>query len=199
MIARLNGILISKLPSEAVIDCGGVGYLSFISLNTYENLPEINEIAVLHTILIPREDAMQLYGFSTGHEREFFKLLISVSGIGPKIALGILSSLTISELYNYVATGNLIALQKLPGIGKKTAERLILELRDKVLKIEMPDKDISDSSNNMLKQEAVSALVALGYSRQVAEQSVKKVLKDTQSSKLSIEQLIRKSLAFAMS
>ena len=135
MIAQLRGKLVFKSSTEAIIDCCGVGYSVLISVNTSDSLPSIGDDVLLYTLLVHREDAMLLFGFKDVSEREAFKMLTSVSGIGGKIALGILSSLTVSALQQFVLGSNLVALQKLPGIGKKTAERLVLELKDKIINI----------------------------------------------------------------
>jgi len=132
MISRLRGILVEKTATEAVVDCNGVGYSAFISLATYDRLPATGEEVELKTLLIPRDDALILYGFHNDIERDAFKMLISISGVGAKTAIAVLSSLSVEELQGYIVSGNSIALQKLQGIGKKTAERIILELKDKI-------------------------------------------------------------------
>jgi holliday junction DNA helicase RuvA len=199
MIAQLNGTIISKTSTEVVVDCGGVGYLVFISVITSEHLPEISEKARIFTLLIPREDALQLFGFWSESEREAFKLLTSISGIGPKIALGILSSVSIKELQEYIFTGNIIALTKLPGIGKKTAERIILELRDRISKLGEIVEIGETGSQNLIKQEAMSALITLGYNRLIAEKSVRRVIEENSGRVISAEEIIRKALKYAMS
>jgi len=199
MIAILNGKLIYKSPTEIIVNCGGVGYSVMVPVSTSESLPAAGEIIKIYTILIPKEDALQLFGFATGAEKETFKLLISISGIGPKMAIGILSSVSVAELQNYVLNGNLIALQKLPNIGKKTAERLVLELRDKIIKIGISTEGIPiASAATLVKQEAVAALVTLGYSRLIAEKSVQKAISEEPSAILTAEKLIRKSLKFVI-
>jgi Holliday junction DNA helicase RuvA len=197
MISQLSGILIEKSSTHAVIDCGGVGYSAFISVKTSEKLPEKGQKAVLLTHLIPREDALNLFGFSDQREREAFRLLISVSGIGPKIALGILSSVSIDELATNIIGGNLPALQKLPGIGKKSAERLNLELRDKMLALAGEEADTGDGEVNMIKQEAVAALTTLGYPASVAKKSVDRAGKELPDG-AGAEELIKNALRFAM-
>ena len=198
MIAQLRGTLISKTSTDAVIDCSGVGYIVFVSVNTSERLPAIGAQAFLHTLLIPREDAFLLYGFADVTEREAFKLLISISGIGPKIALAILSSLNVNELKEIIFRKNIIALQKLPGIGKKTAERIILELGDKISKLGDSVVSTAGYEPNLIRQEAISALVTLGYSNLDAEKAIKKVLSDNSEKDLSAEQLIKVALKFAL-
>lgn len=199
MIAYLKGNLHSKSTNELIILCSGVGYLVYTSLNTYEKLPEIGETVELNTLLIPREDAMQLYGFSELSELDMFKLLISISGVGPKSALGILSSVTPQVFREYVLSNNLVKLQKMPGIGKKTAERLVLELRDKIEKLNIDSAEGITSKSSVFAEEALSALVALGYNKALAEKAVRLAeneIKDKPST--SIEELIKISLKFAM-
>lgn len=199
MIAQLKGMLVNKASTEAIIDCNGVGYSFFASLNTTEKLPEIGKEVNIYTLLIPREDSLNLYGFWTKGEREAFKILISISGIGPKVALGVLSSLTVEELQRYILQGNLPALQKLPGVGKKTAERLHLELKDKITKLGDVDTSSAGFEQNLIKQEAMSALVTLGYSRLIAEKAIRRAIDDTANKDISAEQLIKLSLKYALS
>ncbi len=198
MIVQLSGEIVSKSATEIVMDCNGVGYGIMVSVNTSEKMPEPANKAKLLTILIPREDSMQLFGFYENSERDAFRMLISISGVGPKIALGILSSLKVEELREYILTGNLHALTKLPGIGKKTAERLHLELKDKINKISAGDFEPIETSINLVRQEALSALITLGYSRPIAEKAIRKVMSDSKGEQLSAEDFIKLSLKFAM-
>jgi len=199
MIAELRGKVVFKSSTESVILCNGVGYLVNTSLITSEKIPSENEDVRLFTILIPREDALNLYGFFETSEREAFKILISISGVGPKVALGILSSLSVDELQHYILQGNIIALQKLPGIGKKTAERLILELKDKVIKLgDLSTKSVN-VEHNMIKQEALSALLTLGYSRPIAEKAVRRAVEELAGESSNAEKIIKLSLKFAIS
>lgn len=190
MISRIRGKLLEKTATEAVIDCNGVGYSAFISLATFDTLPSVGDEVEIKTLLIPRDDALILYGFHNDEERDAFKLLISISGVGAKTAIAVLSSLTVAELQEYIVTGNSIALQKLQGIGKKTAERIILELKDKISKLSVANIGDLDSQANQIRQESVLALVALGYSNISAEKAVKKVLAG-ESESLSVESVIR--------
>jgi len=194
MIAQISGILVQKNPTEIVVDCGGVGYQLFVSVIASNKLNNIGDKVILKTLLIHREDAMQLYGFYDDTEREVFKLLISISGIGPKSALAILSSMDVSELRQAIINNNLLLLQKMPGIGKKTAERLVIELKDKIIKI---DTGTEIDNHNALAQEAIAALVVLGYNRAVAEKAVRKAITSS-SENISIEEIIRLSLKFAL-
>jgi Holliday junction DNA helicase RuvA len=132
MISYLHGRLAEKSPTEVTVDVNGVAYAVHIPLSTFEALGEIGAEVKILTYLHFREDAMQLYGFATSAERDLFKLLISISGIGPKMAQGILSGISVNELKNFILHGNFNALMSIPGVGKKTAERLVVELRDRV-------------------------------------------------------------------
>lgn len=198
MISNLRGILIFKSTNEAIIECGGVGYSVNISINTSDKLPELKKEVSLLTILIPREDSWNLFGFLSEGERDAFKLLTSVSGVGAKTSIGILSSVDIESLAGYLLSGNITALQKLPGIGKKTAERLVVELKDKVGKIRISGKIPSAGSTGAVWQEAIAALVALGYSQQTADKAVKKALGESTDKEQDIDYLIRKSLKYAL-
>ncbi|MCX8010142.1 MAG: Holliday junction branch migration protein RuvA, partial [Ignavibacteria bacterium] len=136
MISYLQGKLIQKNPTNILVDVNNVGYHLNISLQTFENLPNQNDIVKIHTILITREDAMLLYGFATEDEKKMFELLISVSGIGPKVAQSILSGIKTDELKEHIIQGNIFALTNIPGVGRKTAERLVVGLKDKLGKVE---------------------------------------------------------------
>ena len=203
MYAFVQGKLYSKNSGEVVVNCSGVGYLINTSLQTFEKLPNVNEDVFLNTYLIVREDSHQLYGFLNTQELELFKLLISISGVGPKVALGILSSVTPSILRDSIIRNDLLKLQKLPGIGKKTAERLVLELKDKIQKVDIQPNDDSSSKSAIgdltLFDEATSALIALGYNKTLAEKAVKQSENDfkLQTSK-TVEVLIRLALKNAM-
>jgi len=197
MIAHLEGTIARKSSTESVIDCGGVGYLVMISLNTSDKLGDIGDKARLLTVLIPREDAWNLYGFADEEERTLFRLLLSVSGIGGKIALGILSSIEAESFAQEVLSGNITALTKLPGIGKKTAERLHLELRDKIANVLAIDESSVRTGSNQIKNEAVAALVALGYTQSMADKFISKAIKES-SGDFNAEDLIKLSLKIAM-
>jgi Holliday junction DNA helicase RuvA len=198
MIGFLQGKLDYKSPTEIVINCGGVGYSVNVSVNTSEKLPMVGETVKVLTILIHKEDSMQLYGFLQENERQVFRQLTSISGIGPKIALGILSSLDVARLQEIVMSGNQIALQKLPGVGKKTAERLILELRDKIYKVAASDTGSITGVQNLIEQEALSALMTLGYSRPVAEKALRKAVTGLSGTQPTAEELLKDALRFAM-
>lgn len=198
MIASLSGILKIKMPTEVLIEVHGVGYAVSIPLSTFEKLGEIGSTTTLLTYLHVREDALHLFGFTTEEERFLFKLLISVSGIGPKIAQGILSGISAAELKDHIARGNITALIAIPGVGKKTAERLILELRDKIGKIELTLSSPSTPSSRQedARQEALLALTSLGYNRQIAEKALRQVLNETNGTNLSLQELIKKALRY---
>jgi Holliday junction DNA helicase RuvA len=196
MIASLTGTLQYKSPTEILIDVHGVGYTVSIPLSTYEKLGDIGSPISLLTHFHVREDAMQLFGFFSDEERRLFKLLISVSGIGPKIAQSILSGLNVEELKSYLLGGNVTALTAIPGVGKKTAERLILELRDKVGK-PIPETEalsVAGIASAAMRIEALQALTSLGYNLQIAEKSIRLVLKETEGSLISLEELVKRAL-----
>ncbi len=203
MYAFIEGKLHSKQANETIINCSGVGYYLLNSIQTYDSLPEIGENVLLHTHLIVREDAQLLYGFYTIDELELFKLLISINGIGPKIALGILSSITAPELHSAINKNDLNKLTKLPGVGKKTAEVLLVHLRDKIKKLAITDTDLTathkNESKSKLFDEAISALISLGYTKSIAEKAVHQSLDEFNSlQNQNIESLIRLALKFAM-
>lgn len=195
MIYFIKGKLVIRESTKVVIETNGIGYGVNVTLNTISKLPDINNEVFLYTLLIPKEDSLTLYGFYDKSERETFQKLISISGIGPKIALGILSSLTVEELQQYVFSNNLIALSKLPGVGKKTAERLVFELKDKISSI-IPETSGVNIELWSLKQEAILALTALGYNPKIAEKCVKSAIEDLNGNVVSSEILIKKSLSF---
>lgn len=195
MITYLHGILAKKSPTEIIVDIQGVGYAVNISLSTYEQLPETNAEVHILTHHHIREDAQLLYGFINESEREMFKLLIGVSGIGPKMAQTILSGVRPDELIRTISHSALSALTAIPGIGKKTAERLIVELKDKVTKIEGTEKIIDlPTSSSSIRNEALTALVSLGFNREKAEQSLRAVLNEMNGKSISVEELIKRAL-----
>jgi Holliday junction DNA helicase RuvA len=196
MIASLTGVLKSKNPTEVLIDVHGVGYSVTIPFSTYEKLGEVESTVTLLTHLHVREDAMQLFGFASPDERFFFKLLITVNGIGPKIAQGILSGITVADLKQHIAQENVSALTAIPGVGRKTAERLIIELRDKIGKFETSSSGSIpvQGEDGDLRQEALLALTSLGYNRPIAEKALRQVLMETKGEKLSLQDLIKRAL-----
>ncbi len=198
MIASIRGTLISKSPMEAIVDSNGIGYSVSIPLSTYAALGDINTTVTLLTYLHVREDLLQLYGFSSEEERSIFKLLISLSGIGPRMGQTILSGISVPELRHHIISGNLAALTTIPGVGKKLAERLIVELRDKIGRVDtggMPPP--STDSQSQIRSQALLALTSLGYSRPVAEKALFAAVKEADRDDLPVEALIKASLRHA--
>lgn len=189
MIGHLKGQIISSKPTQIILDVNGVGYKVGISINTFEKIVDKNEVSLfIHTQV--KEDSISLYGFFTESEKEMFELLISISGIGPKIALGLLSGISVDSLKEAIEEGNVTRITAVPGIGRKTAERLVLELRSKVENISEGEfKDLPPS----IKNEAISALSTLGYNIKVAEKVVRELL--VENSGYALEDLIKKALA----
>lgn len=190
MIAHLQGKLVEKSPTQIIIDCGGVGYHVNISLHTYSLLPNTDFIKV-YTHLQIKEDAHTLFGFVEKSEREIFKMLLSVSGIGASIARTMLSSLDPKQITNAIASGDVVAIQSIKGIGSKTAQRVILDLKDKVLKLYDLD-EVSMSQSNTNRDEALSALEVLGFLRKSSERVVEKIVKEDPEA--SVESIIKKAL-----
>ncbi|HVM96705.1 MAG TPA: Holliday junction branch migration protein RuvA [Candidatus Acidoferrales bacterium] len=173
MIAQLSGVLAYKSPEQLIVDVHGVGYQVLVSLNSFYRLPEQGETVQLHIHTHVREDSLQLFGFLERAEKELFLLLLSVSGIGPRLGLNILSGLPADELLTALEAGDLVRLVAIPGVGKKTAERLVLELRDKVKLVKTTRSTAERQPVSGLETEAVSALVNLGYRQAEAERAVK--------------------------
>lgn len=190
MITHIQGKLVEKSPTNVVIDCMGIGYYIHISLHTYSLLPD-SENLKLYTYLQVKEDGHTLYGFAEKSEREIFKLLISISGIGPSIARTMLSSLSPRQVIDAIASSDVATIQSAKGIGAKTAQRVIIELKEKVLKIYDID-EVSVVSDNTNKSEALSALEVLGFNRKLAEKAVDKVLKE--SPQATVENIIKQAL-----
>jgi len=192
MIAALTGKILRKGSGEVVIDVGGVGYRVLVSDRLFTGLPPVGAQISLYTLLIVREDAHLLYGFETWEEREVFSTLIGVSGVGPKIALGVLSQLSLDELAQALVTGNVDLLTSVNGIGKKTAQRIVLELREKINKEALIGKENLDSVDATLdsQNEVIEALMALGYQHQEARQAFNAIENKDQE----VSTLIRLSL-----
>lgn len=191
MITQLQGKLVEKNPTNVVIDCNGVGYFVNISLNTYAALPE-GEAIKLYTYLQIKEDAHTLYGFLTKAEREVFVLLISVSGVGAGTARTVLSSLTAAQVRNAIVNGEVATIQSVKGIGAKTAQRVVLDLKDRMLKLQdFADAPVSAVSTH--KEEALAALEVLGFVRKQAEKVVDKIVQAAPES-LSVEDIIKQAL-----
>jgi Holliday junction DNA helicase RuvA len=190
MITHLEGKLVEKNPTDVVIDCNGVGYFINISLHTFSKIPDRENLR-LYTYLQVREDSHSLYGFSSKTEREIFKLLISVSGIGANTARTMLSSLTPQQVKEGIASEDVALIQSVKGIGLKTAQRVIIDLKDKVLKVYGID-ELSLIPNNTNKDEALSALDVLGFNKKQSEKVVDRILK-TQPDAI-VEQIIKEAL-----
>lgn len=190
MIAHIQGKLVEKTPTEVVIDCNGVGYHIHISLHTYSLLPA-TDFVKLFTFLQVKEDSHSLFGFVEKSERELFKLLLSVSGIGASIARTMLSSLDPKQIIHAIGSGDVATIQSIKGVGGKTAQRVILDLKEKVLKIYDLD-EISISSHNINREESLSALEVLGYQRKASEKIVDKIILDNPSA--TVEMIIKQAL-----
>jgi len=190
MIAHLQGKLVEKTPTEVIIDCNGVGYHVNISLHTYSLLSASDAIK-LFTYLQIKEDSHTLFGFVEKSEREIFKMLLSVSGIGASIARTMLSSLEPKQIIHAIASADVVTIQSIKGIGSKTAQRVILDLKDKVLKLYDLD-EVSMSQSNTNKDEALSALEVLGFVRKSSERVVEKIVKDNPDA--TVENIIKLAL-----
>jgi Holliday junction DNA helicase RuvA len=190
MIAHIQGRLVEKTPTDVVIDCNGVGYQLHISLHTYSLIPN-SENVKLFTYLQIKEDAHTLFGFIEKSEREIFKLLLSVSGIGASIARTMLSSMEPKQILQAIASGDVQTIQSIKGIGAKTAQRVILDLKEKVLKVYDLD-EVSMSLNNTNKDEALSALEVLGFNKKLAEKAVDKIVRENPDA--TIESIIKQAL-----
>lgn len=190
MIAHIQGRLVEKTPTDVVIDCHGVGYQIHISLHTFSQIPDAENIK-LYTYLQIKEDAHNLYGFAEKKERELFKLLLSVSGVGASTARTMLSSLAPEQIIQAIASNDVGTIQSIKGIGAKTAQRVILDLKDKILKLYQIE-EVSGSSYNTNKEEALSALEVLGYVRKNAEKILEKIIANAPNA--SVEDLIKQAL-----
>lgn len=193
MISFIKGKIIERKPTEIVLEANSVGFSVFISLKTYEMLPEIGSDTLIYTVLIHREDAMVLYGFINEEERELFRNLINISGIGPKSAIGILSAIDPLELKNMIIDGNSTSLGKVPGIGKKTSERIVLELKDKIAKNQF-QYDSTIENGKSIRNEALNALLVLGYNRNTSEKVIIETMSETKNKNLALEEIIKIAL-----
>jgi len=199
MIGRLRGILLEKQPPEVLLEVSGVGYEIQLPMSSFYPLPDIGQEAIIYTHFVVREDAQLLYGFADKHERAMFRELIKVNGVGPKLALAILSGMSANQFVQCIHSDALNALVKLPGVGKKTAERLVVEMKDRLKNwigsdLLTPDSQKSGLEKSVVidnaKEEAISALLALGYKPAVAEKVIRQVYQDG----MDCESLIRGSL-----
>lgn len=202
MIGRLRGTLLEKLAPEVLIECGGIGYEITMPMTSIYALPELNEQAIIYTHFVVREDAQLLYGFANKIERRLFRLVIKVNGVGPKLGLAILSSMSADQFVSCVSHDDLTSIVKIPGVGKKTAERLLIEMRDRLKdwQVTTTASATTDSfpielhhENTFVsnaKGDATNALVSLGYSQQQADKAIRVVFKAESTS----EDLIRDAL-----
>jgi len=202
MIAHLSGTLLSKEPNAVILDVGGVGYEVTIPISTFYDLEDAGSNVKLRIYTHVREDALQLYGFKTLRERELFMRLISVSGIGPRLGITLLSGMTADEMIASIRTNNLARLTLIPGVGRKTAERLVMELRDKVASLSSPELEeelgaargagAPVATGDALHSDVLSALLNLGYQRGSAEKAVTSALDE--GGDVSVESILRRSL-----
>ena len=199
MIAYLSGKLLAKQASSVIVDVNGVGYEVSIPFSTFYDLDEPGAAVQLSVYTAVREDAIQLYGFKTARERELFLVLLTVNGVGPKLALTMLSGLSADELIGAIRAGDLARLTRLPGVGRKTAERLILELRDKITALATPGQESAAAASatpatpaEALREDALSALVNLGYQRAAAEKAIRAATDEGGAT--SVQALIRRGL-----
>jgi len=189
MIAHLNGRIVEKTPTALIVECGGIGYEVKVSLHTYTKVG--NEEAIkLFTQFIVREDAQLLYGFAEKEEREMFNFLISVSGIGPNTAILMLSSLTPAEVAQAIQSEDVNTIKSVKGIGLKTAQRVIVDLKDKMLKFEVSTENMS-SPNNTIRFDALTALISLGFDRKMADKALNKVFTDQSTVELLIKDALK--------
>lgn len=195
MITFLKGTLTELSPTNITVDVNGIGHEILIPLSTFDKLPKIDSECKILTYLHVREDILQLYGFMTHEEKDMFKLLISISGIGPKMALTILSGMTVDTLKNAIAAGDTDLLTETPGIGKKTAQRIIVELKERVGGITIKTiKSIPKGKETLLK-DAINALMNLGYKQQSSQKAIEKALIEKEG-KIELEELLKKALKY---
>lgn len=193
MLSYLIGTLAEKSPTEATVEVGGIGFTAQISATTFAQLPDVDHRVKLFVHLHIREEALVLYGFATEEERAVFKLLLSVSGVGPKMAQTILSGMDVALLREAIISNNLAALAGIAGVGRKTAERIVLELRDKILKLDLKAAPIAVQTDmQQARSDAYSALLALGFAKPMAEKAVRAAIAEMPNAKT--EDLIRLAL-----
>lgn len=202
MIAHLNGTLLIKQATSVILEVGGVGYEVTIPLSTFYDLEEAGAPVALRIYTYVREDTLQLYGFKTARERELFLRLISVSGIGPKLGITMLSGMSADEIIAAIRTGNLARLTSIPGVGKKTAERLVIELRDKITTLSSPalEEELAAQpggahaapTEDAVRDDALSALLNFGYQKAAAEKAINTAVQE--GGEISVEAVLRRSL-----
>ena len=196
MIARISGLLVYKSITHLVVDIHGIGYRVFVPLTTFYELPDTSQKVTLHIHTHVKDDSINLFGFYSYEEKAVFQLMISISGIGPKLAMNILSGISAAELIRAVSQGNLNRLIHIPGVGKKMAERIILELKDKMLKLdshESADKDFSITSKDEMKGDALSALINLGYKSLAAKSALDRIINEFPEP-MTLEILLKRTL-----
>lgn len=196
MIAQIQGRLLSKTPSLIIINNNGIGYEVLIPLSTYYELPDIGTEVHLFIYTYFKQDAILLVGFASEREKHLFKLMISITGIGPRLAVNVLSGISSDELINAVANSDLKRLLKVPGLGRKMAERVILELRDKVSEYQSKEQANyaeNKKNNNMLAEDAISALINLGYKNQLAKAAIDRILAEGKENN-SMDVILKKAL-----
>jgi holliday junction DNA helicase RuvA len=201
MIAHLSGTLLAKQATSVILDVGGVGYEVTIPLSTFYDLEDPGSTVQLRIFTYVREDALQLFGFKTARERELFLRLISVSGIGPKLGIAMLSGMSADEIIVSIRTSNLARLTGIPGVGKKTAERLVIELRDKIASLSSPalEEELgaatgvgAEQTPDAIREDALSALLNFGYQKSSAEKAIAAAIQD--GGEISVEAILRRSL-----
>ncbi|MFZ1036368.1 MAG: Holliday junction branch migration protein RuvA [Smithella sp.] len=199
MIALISGKIVYKGISHVIVDVQGVGYRVFIPLTTFYELPETGEPITLHIHTNVKQDAINLFGFYTIQERDLFQLMISVSGIGPKMSMNILSGISAQELLGAISGGNVGKLIRIPGVGKKMAERLILELKEKVVKKmmmeESPEVGLQNRMDDIIAEDVLSALINLGYKNNIAKDALDRALRSSEE-KMEMDKLLKKTLKF---
>ena len=204
MIARLTGKLVDKQPHQVIIEAGGVGYRAFIPLSTFYTLPDEGAEVTLRTHTHLREDVIALYGFSSHDEQDLFERLIEISGIGPRLALAMLSGLSAGDLVDAILEGDAGRLRGIPGVGPKTADRVVLELRDRVGRnrgasaTESPASG-SRAGSSAIRRDVVSALVNLGYRESLAESAVRRALDGKQADGAALQEILKRSLRYLAS
>ncbi|MFH2012488.1 MAG: Holliday junction branch migration protein RuvA [Pseudomonadota bacterium] len=196
MIAQIHGVLVYKSLEYLIVDVNGVGYKIYVPLSTFYKLPDIDNTVKLNTYTHVREDLFHLYGFITKEERDLFQLLIGVSGIGPRLSINILSGISVGDLCKALSEGNISKLSATPGVGKKTAERMVLELRDKIRTVFFSDEPpvAIEKDNEKMETDVISALINLGYKKAVAEKALEITRETLKSDELVLEDLLKGAL-----
>lgn len=197
MIARISGTLIFKTADHVIVDANGIGYRIFVPLTTFYELPEVSQSVTLYIHTHVKQDAISLFGFYSNEEKDIFQLMISVTGIGPRLAINILSGISAEALVKAVSQGNLSRIVGVPGVGRKTAERMILELKDKVTKLSSEEMALGAGDglkeNEQVKEDALSALINLGYKSNAARGVLDKVINEF-SDPVTLDALLKESL-----